>query len=408
MKKELAEGWRWSTIEEVCKTKPRSGGTPLTSNSNYYGGNIPWVITEDLTNAGMYISQTIKKITKEGLENSNAQYFPKDTILFAMYGSIGRMSIATIELTTNQAILGLIPDHEQVITKYLYYYLNFVKEIFIEKGRGGTQSNINAGMLCNFPIIVPPLTQQQKIANKLDKQMAQIEMMKKEAEKTRIAVFSYNQSFINKLVEVEECKELLFGDLIKEFKYGSSEKASGHTAATVPILRIPNIIGKVIDLTDLKHVELDEKEKKGLFLKRGDILFVRTNGNPHNIGRCSLFDLEDDKYVFASYLIRARVKMDKVVPEFIDILFKSGKARDALLSKAKTSVGNYNINTVSLRNIRLRIPSIEIQKQIVAKHHEFLDCYNISMGYVNDELNAINQLPASILNEVFGQYQINS
>ncbi len=232
-------------------------------------------------------------------------------------------------------------------------------------------------------------------------------MMETETEKIQSALFSYNRSFINRLVEVKECKELLFGDLVEEFKYGSSEKASNHNSKSVPILRIPNIIGKVIDLTDLKYVELD-KEEKGLFLKRGDILFVRTNGNPHNIGRCYLFDLEDDKYVFASYLIRARVKMDKVVPEFIDILFKSGNARDALLSKAKTSAGNYNINTVSLRNIRLRIPSIEVQKQIVAKYNEFLDTHKKSMGYVNDELDAISQIPTSILNEAFGQYQINS
>lgn len=155
-KKELPEGWKWSTIEKVCKTKPTSGGTPLSSNPEYYGGDIPWVITEDLTNAGKYTSSTQKKITKIGLENSNAKYFPEGTILFAMYGSIGRMSISKVRLTTNQAILGLIHDKTQILTEYLYYYLDFTKEILIRKGRGGTQSNVNAGMICNFPILVSP------------------------------------------------------------------------------------------------------------------------------------------------------------------------------------------------------------------------------------------------------------
>ena len=119
----------------MCKQKPQSGGTPLSSNPDYYGGNIPCVITEDLTSAGKYIDSTLKKITQLGFDESNVRLFPKGTILFAMYGSIGRMSITKIELTTNQAILGLIPDENKIISEYLYYYLDFAKNIIIKKGR---------------------------------------------------------------------------------------------------------------------------------------------------------------------------------------------------------------------------------------------------------------------------------
>ncbi|MDD5616572.1 MAG: restriction endonuclease subunit S [Candidatus Methanoperedens sp.] len=330
----------------------------------------------------------------------------KNDILMSVRAPVGSVNIADTECCIGRGLCA-IRGSDNIDYMYLYYFLKTNEVRISSKGTGSIFTAIDKKNIQELKIPVPPIREQRKIVDKLNKQLAQIEMMKNEAEKTQTAIFSYNHSFINRLVEVEDCKEVLFGELVEEFKYGSSEKASNPNSKSVPILRIPNIIGKVIDLTDLKYIELDDEEK-GLFLKGGDILFVRTNGNPHNIGRCSLFDLEDDKYVFASYLIRARVKMDKVVPEFIDILFKSGNARDALLSKAKTSAGNYNINTVSLRNIRLRIPSIEVQNQIVAKYNEFLDTHKKSMGYVNVEFDAINQLPASILNEVFGQYQINS
>lgn len=195
----LPVGWRWDTVENVCKIKPRSGGTPLSSNPAYYGGDIPWVITEDMTSAGRYIRETQKKISKLGFDNSNAIMFPKGTILFAMYGSIGRMSITEIELTTNQAILGIIPDEKKVMVEYLYHYLQFAKNILIGQGRGGTQSNINAGMVCRFPILVPPLQEQKHIVEKLDKQMAEIEVMKKEATNQIENISNLQSSVLNEV-----------------------------------------------------------------------------------------------------------------------------------------------------------------------------------------------------------------
>jgi type I restriction enzyme S subunit len=86
-----------------------SGGTPPSANAAYYGGDIPWVAIADMTGGGKYIADTERNLTALGLANSPAQMFPAGTVLYAMYASLGECSIATVPVTTSQAILGIRP-----------------------------------------------------------------------------------------------------------------------------------------------------------------------------------------------------------------------------------------------------------------------------------------------------------
>ena len=100
----VPKGWESKKISDVCK-EISSGGTPPRDNLDYFNGDIPWVKMNDMKYD--LILDTKEKITKEGLENSSAKIFPKDTILLAMYTEdMGRTSILGIEATTNQAIAG--------------------------------------------------------------------------------------------------------------------------------------------------------------------------------------------------------------------------------------------------------------------------------------------------------------
>lgn len=231
----LPEGWEWIELENLCEKKIQSGGTPLSSEKKYYeGGTIPWVITADMTKAGKKISQTIKKITQMGLDNSNVKIFPKDTLLFSMYGSIGKMSITKIEMGSNQAILGIIVDKNKVLLNYLYYNLEFFKAGLIMKARGGTQANINAKMVKEYEVPIPfpnhpekSLEIQQKIVDKLDLFFQHYETLKEEKQK---AVENYDDilaATISKLIPSNE-EELPEGweekklGLLSEFVMGQA------------------------------------------------------------------------------------------------------------------------------------------------------------------------------------------
>ncbi|CAG0983472.1 hypothetical protein METP2_02123 [Methanosarcinales archaeon] len=160
--KGFTDPWKERELGEV--TDSNSGGTPLTTVEEYYNGEIPWAIIADLTNSSKYIKDTNKHITKKGLENSNAILFPPNTLLFAMYGSIGSCAITKIQMASNQAILGFNPSKE-VDVEFIYYILLSLKRNFTKLGQQGTQANLNKGLVTGIKIAIPVLQEQKKIGN---------------------------------------------------------------------------------------------------------------------------------------------------------------------------------------------------------------------------------------------------
>ena len=200
----LPDGWRWEKIDDLCNVQ--SGGTPLSSNQEYYGGDIKWAITEDLTRVKIYIDDTLTKITPLGLENSTARLFPEDTVLFAMYGSIGRCAITKVPMATNQAILGLMPkDKRELNSQYLYFCLFHGKNNLIKQGRTGTQKNINAEIVKNFEILLPSTIDDQiAIATELERKMAEIDKLRHAADNQLEAVEALPGAILREVFDFEE------------------------------------------------------------------------------------------------------------------------------------------------------------------------------------------------------------
>ena len=156
----------WKTLGEVAK-KISSGGTPKTTVSEYYNGEIPWLRTQEVGYGEIW--DTSIKITEEAIKNSSAKWIPKDCVIIAMYGAtVGRVGINKIPLTTNQACANIEVNKEIANYKYIYYYLLNQYE-YIKSLGAGSQTNINAQIVKSLKIPLPPLEEQQRIVNILDK-----------------------------------------------------------------------------------------------------------------------------------------------------------------------------------------------------------------------------------------------
>lgn len=173
----FSEEWHSITLGEYATMS--SGGTPLSSNPEYYDGDIPFLSISDITNAGKYINNTEKKITELGLNNSSAKKFVKGTIMYAMYASLGKCAIANISLSCSQAILGIIPDINVINAEYLYYYMCFLEDTVKELGQTGTQTNLSKQLVEQFRISLPEdIIEQQAIAtilSDMDKEISDLE-----------------------------------------------------------------------------------------------------------------------------------------------------------------------------------------------------------------------------------------
>jgi type I restriction enzyme S subunit len=166
--------WPTVRLDDVATTS--SGGTPPRSRPDYYKGTVPWAKIEDLTRNGMWLRETEEHITEAATHETNAKVFPARTVLVAMYGSIGTTSIAALPVSCNQAILGCEcgPD---LHPEYLFYWFSLVRRLLLARGRGGTQANLNAGIVNALSIPLPPLAEQERIAADLAARLAGAERL---------------------------------------------------------------------------------------------------------------------------------------------------------------------------------------------------------------------------------------
>lgn len=154
------------------------------------------------------------------------------------------------------------------------------------------------------------------------------------------------------------------GEVLSEVRYGTSAKCDAGPQEGLPVLRIPNVVRGRVDFDDVKFAGVSEADARRFSLQDGDIVLVRTNGNPAYIGRNALVFGVTSPLLFASYLIRLRCNPDAVSAAYIHAVFNSTRIRSSLLRSATTSAGNYNINTESLRALEVPLPPLPEQRRI--------------------------------------------
>lgn len=165
----IPESWIKTTLGECFKWG--SGGTPKSGNSEYYGGNIPWLVIGDLNDS--IINESSQKITEKGLHNSSAKLVDEGTLLLAMYGSIGKLGIAGMKLATNQAIA--FAEKNEIETKYLFNFLLYVRLQLNTLGKGATQQNISQTVIKAFPFPLAPLNEQKRIVAKIEELFSELD-----------------------------------------------------------------------------------------------------------------------------------------------------------------------------------------------------------------------------------------
>lgn len=174
----------WREIRLGDYASMTSGGTPPSGVSHYYGGGIPWVSISDMTRSGRFVETTEKTLSQAGLNQSAAKLYPEGVVLYAMYASLGECAIAVGRVSSSQAILGILPG-KKLNRDYLYYRLVAMKEQIREIGQQGTQSNLNAGMVRDFRIDLPNITEQEEIAQVLATADDEIDLLKRRLDKAR-------------------------------------------------------------------------------------------------------------------------------------------------------------------------------------------------------------------------------
>ncbi|MEJ8553093.1 restriction endonuclease subunit S [Tepidibacter sp. Z1-5] len=224
----VPDNWLWSRLGNIAKWG--SGGTPKSSISQYYDGDMPWLVIGDLNDE--YIYKSNKRITELGLKNSSAKLVNIDSVLVAMYGSIGKLGINKIKCTTNQAIAFTQEIYDLTYNKFLFYYLLSIRSKLISLGKGGTQQNISQTVIKAVEFTIPPLSEQKRIVKKIESLFLKLDKSKHLIEEARDDFENRKSSILAKAfrgeltkkwrqenTDVESAEELL-----KKIEESSSKK----------------------------------------------------------------------------------------------------------------------------------------------------------------------------------------
>ena len=156
----------WCRLDTLF-SKGKAGGTPTSTNKEYYNGEIPFLSINDITKQGKYVRYTENHLSQSGLENSSAWVVPKYSLIMSMYASVGLVTINEIPTTTSQAMFAM-QLKDKGLLDYLYYYLSYFKYRYIHKYlETGTQSNINADIIRGIMIPIYGHSRNMEIASTL-------------------------------------------------------------------------------------------------------------------------------------------------------------------------------------------------------------------------------------------------
>ena len=153
----------------------------------------------------------------------------------------------------------------------------------------------------------------------------------------------------------------VIGDVVKDVHYGTAKKAIDK--GKYIYLRMNNITyDGELDLSDIKRIDVPDKDLPGCMVQRGDVLFNRTNSKDL-VGKTCCFS-DDEPMIIAGYIIRLRMN-GKVLPEYLSVFMNLERSKKMLYSMAKGAVGQANINAKEVQSIEIVIPPMDIQNSFL-------------------------------------------
>ena len=152
------------------------GGTPKTSNSEYWDGDIPWLSVKDFNNDSRYVYSTEKSITKLGLENSSTKLLQKGDMIISARGTVGEIASIPFPMAFNQSCYGLRAREDIVTSDYLYYLIKHNVYVLKKNTHGSVFDTITRNTFDGIEVEIPELAVQDKIAAFLGSIDAKIEL----------------------------------------------------------------------------------------------------------------------------------------------------------------------------------------------------------------------------------------
>lgn len=361
----IPEEWEVKQLEDIADIT--SGGTPSRKIADNWNGNIPWVTTSLLNKSK--IQSTEEHITQNGLNNSATKILPTNTVLMAMYGqgqTRGKVSILRIEAATNQACAAIVVN-KSARYDYIFYQLSNMYDIIRNLSNDGSQKNLNLQLIKNIQVTLPPLPEQQKIAEILSVWDVAIEkqtLLIEKLEHRKRALMQQLLTGKKRLKGFEgEWKKYKLKNIGKTYN-GLAGKSKDDFGSGKPYISYVNIFNNtVIDISVFEYVKVGEDECQNR-VQFGDIFFTVSSETQHEVGMSSvLLDNVEDTYLNSFCFGFRLYDFDYVSPYFISYYLRGSAFRKKIL-KLSQGATRYNLSKEGVLKLQVKLPSLLEQTAI--------------------------------------------
>ena len=401
------EGWEERTVHEL--TKVIGGGTPDTSVPAFWGGEIPWATPTDITKReGVFISETERKLSPEGLKNSSATLLPVNSVLLTSRATIGECRVNTVPMATNQGFASLVP-RDDVDPFFLYYLAHHLRPALCRLAAGTTYTEVSRREVRKIQCLVPKRKEEQReIAATLLAADEAIMRARAELEATRrLKTALLQQLFTRGISELHKQFRMTniglipdkweiqrIQDSLAEPPFSGVSPPSRPDPPGTPILNVGCIKDGICDPTDVTYVDVDGQTFEACRARRGDFYVLRGNGNREYVATGGLLMVEPNPAcIFSDKLIRLRFNPDIVFDRFVPLMWQSHWFLRRLQSKAESGSGLWMISKRDIRREFFARPERDEQEQIV----EMISSVDNTITSLCRKLEALLQVKRSLL-----------
>lgn len=294
----------------------------------------------------------------------------------------------------NQHIFKVVFNKEEISKTFFVYQVENILEKAASEAHGATMKHLTKPVFDALPFYLPSIEEQRRIAATLDKVTDLISKRRQQLDKLdELVKARFVEMFGDPATNPKGWDKGTIRDVVTEVKYGTSKPAV--EGGTYKYLRMGNITyDGHLDLTDLKYIDVPESELDKCTVKKGDVLFNRTNSK-ELVGKTCVYNL-DETMVIAGYIIRVRVN-NRVLPEYLSAVLNSSYGKKTLAEMCKAIVGQANINAQELQNIQIVIPPLELQYEFL-KVIQKIEKINLP---ISRSLEKLQTLKKALMQEYF-------
>ena len=368
-----------------------AGGTPSTTNPEYWNGDINWLCSGAVQNNTISEDDVEQKITEKGLQESSAKMIKPDSVLIAMTGATcGNVGYLPFETSGNQSIMAVEPNSDDA--KFLYYNLLKNRESILKHKAGGAQAGVNKSSCENIEIMNTSLEEQKKIAEFFKQLDKLIELNEKKVEKLE----ALKKALLEKMFPVggATTPKIRFDGFSDEWgKKQLFEVAEFNPKSTLPnifeYVDLESVVGTtmVSHRTEIKETAPSRAQRVAL---KGDVFYQTVRPYQKNN---YLFDKDETNYVFSTGYAQMRPKVDSL---FLMTYIQNDYFVKTVLENC-TGTSYPAINSTDLSKISIHIPVSPQEQTLVGVVVTELDNLLVSL---NNKIEKFKNLKISLLNKM--------